>query len=127
MPDDFVSNFQYTFVGNYTNPNLAVWNLKRLLLDPIDEAVIWGAFNSTADLCSIDVADLTNPTLMNCYVSEDDGAGYEMIRNGNYMYLADRYAGVRVFEITGRGEFQLIVEHLEEAGARTRLVLHRYF
>jgi len=108
VPDSFGTNNQYEFLGAYTNPNLGVWNLKRILLDPIDAGILYGAFNSTADLCSFDVSDLANPTLMNCYVSEDNGAGYEVVRKGQHLILADRFAGVRIFEVTAPGTFSLV-------------------
>lgn len=108
VPEDFDSNYQYSFVGNYTNPNLAVWNLKRIMLDPLDPGILYGAFNSTADMCSIDVSDPTSPELLNCFISEDAGAGYEMVRKGQFILLADRAAGIRIFETTGGGNFTLV-------------------
>lgn len=108
VPDYFDSNYQYQFVGNYTNPNLSVWNLKRLLVDQVDQGILYGAFNSTADLCSIDISDLSAPALMNCYVSPDNGAGYEMVRKNQHLILANRNAGIRVFEITAPGVFSLV-------------------
>lgn len=108
VPGDFDSNYRYKFVGNYTDEDLAVWNLKRLLVDPVDPEILYAAFNSTADLCSFDVSNPETPRLLDCYVSEDNGAGYEMVRKGNHIILADRFAGVRVFEITGRGAFSLV-------------------
>jgi hypothetical protein len=108
VPIEFDSNYGYEFVGNYTNEDLRVWNLKRVLIDPLDPEILYGAFNTTADLCSIDISNPVNPRLLNCFISEDDGAGYEIARKGDYLILANRDAGIRVFETTGRGSFNLV-------------------
>jgi len=109
VPYDFISNFRYTYLGSYTHPDLKQWNAKRLLIDPEDPTVIYVAFNQTADLCAIDVTDPGNTKELSCYIAEPiDAAGYEVIRRDNYLILADRYAGIVVLELTGRGQFDVV-------------------
>ena len=107
VDDSYETQGGYTFLGNYSPTLESKWNLRRMLLDTVDDDIVYAAMN-TMDLCSIDVSDLTDPQLLNCYKSDDDGQGRSVVRKDGYLILADRYAGLRIFETLGGGDFTLV-------------------
>ncbi len=74
-----------------------------------NETVMYVGFGLT-EICSVDVADPTNPVEINCYENpaELDDGGRTIVRKGDYLIQATREPGFRVYRIIGRGILELV-------------------
>jgi len=107
VPVGYTFEENYTYIGKYSEHSADLWDIRRMFLDTVNPNIVYGALN-IQDFCSFNIEDLSAPALVNCYRSDDNGQGREVVRKDDYFILADRKAGLRVFEDLGGGDFNLV-------------------